>query len=361
MEVSPPLSPPPAAPEPIHNCPECSHWLPEGTLACPDCHTLTYSHHLSVLAAGAQMLEQQQKWPEARDRWRDALQWLPEDTRQSIGIQQHIAAIDQRLQNEEDRKARWTKRLGPLAPIALFLLKAKSALFFLLKAKFLFSFLAFFGVYWALLGWKFALGFTLGILVHELGHYITAHSRGMKAELPIFLPGFGAYVRWFSQGAKLSDLSAIALAGPTYGLGVSAICWLIALHYHSTLFLVLANTTAWINLANLIAVFGLDGSTACYALNRMQRFMVAATCVIFYALVCSHNWTNVSDPNNHIILVVIAGTLLWRCFTNDAPQEPHTATLTTYVGLIIILGIVVHMTGAQLLQIPEIADKYLVH
>ena len=37
----------------IHNCPACSHWLPEGTLACPDCQTLTYGAHLSGLRGGA--------------------------------------------------------------------------------------------------------------------------------------------------------------------------------------------------------------------------------------------------------------------------------------------------------------------
>ena len=39
--------------------------------------------------------------------------------------------IDGRLQSEEDRKAKWTRRLGPFAPIALFLLKIKSAIFLL--------------------------------------------------------------------------------------------------------------------------------------------------------------------------------------------------------------------------------------
>lgn len=347
-----------AAPEPIHSCPECSHWLPEGTLACPDCHTLTYSRHLSELAAGAQVLEQEQKWVEARDRWQAALRWLPEDTRQSIGIQQHIAAIDRRLKAEADRKARWTKRLGPLAPIAFFLLKAKSLLFFLLKAKFLLSFLAFFSVYWLMFGWKFAAGFTIGILIHEMGHYITARRRGLKADLPIFLPGFGAYVRWFGSGVSLETLSAIALAGPLFGLGFVAISWFIAWQMHSTLFLVLANVAAWYNIANLGAVFGLDGSMSAYALSRLQRVLVVATCIILFAVTCAPDWLAYSNPSNHYVFLFVAATMLWRCFTNDAPQEPHTATLTTYIGILILLGVCVHMTGVQLLQIPEVADRY---
>src|ERR1700679_513139 len=61
------LPPEPAPPEVIHNCPSCSHWLPEGTLACPDCQTLTYGVHLSQIAYSAQALEQEQKWTEARE------------------------------------------------------------------------------------------------------------------------------------------------------------------------------------------------------------------------------------------------------------------------------------------------------
>lgn len=352
------VTPPITAPQPIHTCPECSHWLPEGTLACPDCHTLTYGRHLSELAAAAQVLEQEQKWTEARDRWQAALSWLPEDTRQSIGIQQHIAALDQRLQNEADRKARWTKRLGPLAPIALFLLKAKSFLFFALKAKFLLSFLGFFALYWFAFGWPFAAGFTIGILVHEMGHFITARRRGLKANLPIFIPGFGAYVRWFGSGVSLETLAAISLAGPLYGLGYTVVCWLLAWQLHSPLFLVLANTAAWYNIANLGAVFGLDGSMSAYAMTRLQRLLAVGLCIILFALTCSPDWTSYNNPSNHYVFLFVAITMLWRCFTNDAPDEPHTATLTVYMATIIVLGFILHLTTFQILHTPTLAEKY---
>ena len=245
------LSPEPAAPPAIHSCPACSHWLPDGTLACPDCHTLTYGQHLGMLAAAAQQLEQEQRWAEARDNWRSALKWLPENTRQALSIQQHIAAIDQRLQTEESRKARWTKRLGPLAPAALFLLKIKSFLFVLLKLKFLLSLAAFFGIYWAIFGWQFALGFTLSILIHELGHFVAAKRRGLKVDLPMFLPGLGAYVRWYGMGVSREDLAGIALAGPLFGLLAALACWGLFWRTHLDIFLVLANVTAWLNLLNM--------------------------------------------------------------------------------------------------------------
>jgi hypothetical protein len=209
--------PEPAPPPEIHSCPSCSHWLADGTLACPDCNTLTYGLYLRELAGSAQQFEQQGKWAEARERWRATLKWLPENAEQAAGIQQHIEQINGRLKAEEDRKAKWTKRLGPFAPIALF---------------------------WALFGWKFALGFTGIIFVHEMGHFVSVKRRGLKADLPLFFPGLGAYVRWYSMGISVDQLAAIALAGPMYGLAAALGCLAVAWGTHGNfrdLFLVLAN------------------------------------------------------------------------------------------------------------------------
>jgi Zn-dependent protease len=355
------LSPEPASPATIHSCPACSHWLPEGTLACPDCHTLTYGQHLSMLAAAAQQLEQEQRWAEARDSWRSALKWLPENTRQAASIQQHIASIDQRLQAAESREARWTKRLGPLAPAALFLAKFKSAIFVLFKLKFILSFAAFFAIYWAMFGWQFALGFTLAILIHELGHFVAARRRGLKVDLPMFLPGLGAYVRWYGMGISREDLAGIALAGPLFGLLAALACWGLYWQTHLPIFLVLANVTAWLNLLNMVAVIWLDGAKATFALSRIQRVMVAVTCVIFFGLTCARDPMEYSNVNNHYIFLLIAATMGWRCFTNDAPEEPHTTTLIYYIGLFLVLGLVLHMTGITLSQIPELNSPIMTH
>ena len=47
------------APDPVFNCPQCSHYLPPGTLACPDCHALIYTLHVGHIAKAAQSLELQ--------------------------------------------------------------------------------------------------------------------------------------------------------------------------------------------------------------------------------------------------------------------------------------------------------------
>jgi Zn-dependent protease len=316
----------PTAPDPIFNCPECSHYLPPGTLACPDCHSIIYTQHLTRIAHAAQSFEQQQKWPEARDAWHAALTWLPPETPQAESIRTRIAQIKTRIQTGEEQKSRWTKRLGPLAPVALFLIKMKSWLFLIFKLKFLLSFLAFFGIYWALYGWKFALGFTLSILIHELGHYIAVRRRGLKAELPFFLPGLGAYVRWYHSGIPLSGLAAIALAGPLFGLFAALACGGLYLWTGQAIFLALAEVGALINLFNLTAVLGLDGAQAAYALNRLQRGLIVITCIILVAL------------TQQYVFLFVAGGMAWRLFTPDAPAEPHTRTLVYFLLLLFALG-----------------------
>lgn len=332
----------PAAPETIHSCPNCLHWLPDGTLACPDCQTLTYGRHLSDLAQSAQELEQQGKWPEARDRWRSTLVWLPEGAEQKQSILGHIGQIDSRLQAEEAKRAKWTKRLGPFAPFFFFLLKLKTAFLLLFKLKFFLGIFAFFGLYWLLGGWKFALGFTISVAIHEMGHFVAVKRRGLKAELPMFIPGMGAYVRWYAMGVSQEDLAAISLAGPLYGLAAAVVCLALAWTLHSVVFLLLANIGAWYNLFNLTPVLGFDGSQATYALSRMQRALIALMSVLFFALTVADSSAN-RGGTQWVFLFVAAG-MGWRCFTRDAPETPHTRTLVLFLALVLLLGFMLYLT-----------------
>lgn len=313
-------------PEPIYSCPSCQHWIADGVLACPDCGTLVYAQHLNQIGAAAAAAERDKRFADARVLWTDALRWLPDDSEQGAKIRQHIGTLDGRVQAADDRTAKWKKRLGPLAPIVFGIAKFKSALFLLFKMKFLLGFLGYFGIYWALFGWKFALGFTLSILIHEMGHYVAVRRRRLKADLPMFLPGLGAYVRWYSQGITLPQLAAIALAGPLWGLGAAVACVGIFLKTGNPLFEALAYTGAWVNLINLIPILGLDGAQATYALNRLGRGLILASCVVLFALM-----------REGVFLFIGAG-MAWRMFTNDAPEENSAGTLAYYLLLLISLG-----------------------
>jgi Zn-dependent protease len=311
-------------------------------LVCPDCATLIYSRYLSEVARSAQQMEQEQRWAEARARWTDALAWLPPETQQAIGITAHIAQIDARTQAEEQRKAKWTKRLGPFAPVVFFLLKAKSFFFLIFKLKFLLGLFGFFGIYWAIFGWQFAVGITVSIFIHEMGHYVAVKRRGLKADLPIFFPGFGAYVRWYHQGVSREDLAAISLAGPLFGL--TAVFASLAIYWGTRMeiFLVLANVGAWLNFFQLFPLFGFDGAQATYALSRLQRTLIAATCLLMFGLTLSGPDPFATSPQ-WIFLIVGLG-MGWRCFNNDVPDEASTKTFLYFQGLVMMLGALVFLT-----------------
>jgi Zn-dependent protease len=296
------------------------------TLACPECDSIVYARHLKGLGQLAVSQEQERAWPQARETWQQMLQWLPAGTEQSQMVVGHLAAIDGRIQQGEQRTATWKKRLGPLAPAAFFLLKAKTFLFALLKFKFLLSFFAFFGVYWALFGWRFGLGFAVSILIHELGHYVAARRRGLKADLPVFLPGLGAYVRWYSMGISLDALSSIALAGPFAGLLAAAACAAMYFFTKVELWAALAHAGAWLNLINLVPVLGLDGAQAAHALNRMQRGLILAAAILFFVFL-----------HEGVFLFIAAG-MAWRLFTGSAPENPSSATMIRYTLLLFLLG-----------------------
>jgi Zn-dependent protease len=337
------LPPEPAPPEVIHQCPSCSHWLPEGTLACPDCQTLTYGAHLGEIARSAQELEQEQKWVEARERWRSALQWLPEETQQAASVRQHVAQIDARLKSADETKAKWTKRLGPFAPVGLFLLKFKSMLFLVFKLKFLLGFLTFFAVYWAIFGWQFAAGIMACLFVHEMGHYISVKRRGLKADLPMFHM-MGAYVRWYGQGVSLEDLAMISLAGPMYGVIAAFFCYGLFLATHLMIFMVLVNVGAWINFLNLLplTMLGWDGGQATFAMSRLQRGLIEMTCGVLFALSITNG--NVFGPSTIWLFLFVGLGMVWRCFTKDEPEKPSTKTFLYFQALVLVLGVIVYRT-----------------
>jgi hypothetical protein len=203
------------SPDLTRNCKRCSGELSLGALACDQCHALVHSEQLDQLAAEAKSLEQKGDLSRAREVWLSGLSLLPPNSRQALWIQQHRTQLSAAMPAPpvEEKDTKWAKRLGPLGPIAVLLAKGKSLILALFKFKFLFSFAAFLGIYWAAWGMKFGLGFAILILLHEMGHFIDIKRRGLPAEMPVFLPGLGAYVRWQALGVPYRYVQRSAWPG----------------------------------------------------------------------------------------------------------------------------------------------------
>ena len=327
-------------PELIRKCRRCGQELNLGTLECEHCQALVYAQELDRLADGAKVLEARGQFREAREQWLLSLRFLPPGSSQASQIAEHVRDLEQAdsqiaAQPSSQLQAApktndhpWAKRLGPLGPLAIFLAKAKFFLSALLKLKFLFSFVAFFGLYWALWGPKFGIGFAVLILIHEMGHYIDIKRRGLPADMPVFLPGFGAYVRWQALGVSLETRSAVALAGPLAGFLAALACAAVWWQTGSPLWAALARTSAFLNVLNLIPVSMLDGGHAILALSKMERIALLVACVGL--------WLTLGEG---MFILVALGAGYQAFFAGDFPAYPSRKTTAYFIGVLTALGL----------------------
>jgi Zn-dependent protease len=275
---------PDLSPDSPQRCSRCQRVLTPGALACDYCHALVHAADLEHLAAEARGLEAQSRLTEARDRWVQILPLLPADSKQAEWIRDHARQLETAAPAAERPQApgtgsKWAKRLAPLGPLALVLAKFKTLLFAILKLKFLLSFASFIGLYWALWGPRFGIGFAALVLIHEMGHYIDIKRRGLPADMPMFLPGLGAYVRWNGMGVSTETRAAVALAGPLAGLLAAAVCALIWHQTGNAFWAALARVGAWFNVLNLIPVWIFDGAQAARPLRKAESVLLLAISV----------------------------------------------------------------------------------
>ena len=262
---------------------------------------------------------------------------MPADSEHAAWIRNHSAELATKSSiSGGSQTSKWAKRLGPLGPIAVLLAKAKTLLLALVKLKFLFSFVAFIGIYWALWGPKFGVGFAILILIHEMGHFFDVKRRGLPAEMPVFLPGLGAYVKWQALGVSTETRSAVSLAGPLAGWIASLICLAIWWKTGDSLWAGLARAGAWLNVLNLIPVAILDGGSAINALGRTERLILLTAGLALWLVL------------GETVFLLVALGATYRLFTKDVPANPSLFISAYYVTLLVSLGLVLHAVPGQI-------------
>jgi len=306
---------------------------------CDQCHALVHSDELDRLAAEAKELEAKGDPRQARERWLTGLPLLPPTSRQADWIQQHARSLDAaaaRLQPPPPSENKWAQRLGPVGPVAVLLAKGKFLLTAIFKLKFLLSFLAFFGFYWAMFGARFGIGFATLILIHEMGHYIDVKRRGLPADMPVFLPGLGAYVRWQALGVSLETRAAISLAGPLAGFLAAVLCAVLWWQTGNPLWAALARAGAFLNVLNLTPVWVLDGGQAALALSKMERIVLLTACLALWLVL-----------GQGLFFVVAIGAGYQAFFAGNFPPHSSRATTAYFIAVLIALGVILSMLPGQ--------------
>jgi Zn-dependent protease len=172
--------------------------------------------------------------------------------------------------------------------------KLKTALLLLANFKVLLLLPKFFALFLSIwfyalfFGWKFGIVFVLLILVHELGHYVTFRNFGIQADLPFFIPGFGAFVAPRGPQFSLTIEALAALAGPVYGLLASGLCYYVGVTTHDPFWIACAYTGCLINAINLLPVPPLDGGHIAAAID--PRLWIVGAVAFLGFIVFFHIW-----------------------------------------------------------------------
>jgi Zn-dependent protease len=233
---------------------------------------------------------------------------------------------------------------GPIALLLALAAKGKVLLLALPKLKLLTtsgSMLVSVAAYSLIWGWKFAVGFVLLLLVHEMGHVIQLRREGIPASAPMFIPFLGAVVSAKSLGDDALAEARVGLAGPV--LGTIGAALLIPVYWltGSELWLALAFTGFFLNLFNLLPVVPLDGGRAMAAMAPWMWFAGFGLLAVL-----AFTW-----PNPIMFLILLFGGLetyrRWKARKAGGdevqayyavPPRKRLLVLAVYLGLIVLLA-----------------------
>jgi Zn-dependent protease len=252
----------------------------------------------------------------------------------------------------EPPRTPWRRVLGLLVAGGLLLVKFGAKLKVLLlalpKLK-LFttsaSMLVSIGAYALIWGWKFAVGFVLLLLVHELGHVIQLRREGVEASAPMFIPFLGAVIAAKSMGDDAAAEARVGLAGPILGSVATLVPLGIWLATGEDFWQALAYIGFFLNLLNLLPVLPLDGGRAMAALSPWVWFAGFAGLIVLTFFF----------PNPILLLVLLFGGLeTWRRWKarntpegrayNDIPASTRALVAAVYLGLAALLAVGVSET-----------------
>jgi Zn-dependent protease len=230
---------------------------------------------------------------------------------------------------------------APIAVIGAILLKFKTVGAALLKVKFLGGALSMlvsvagYAVFW---GWRFAVGFVILLLLHELGHVAEARRQGLDTGGVYFIPFLGAVMLLKEHSQDAAKAAWLGLAGPILGSAAAFATWGLGILLDSDLLVALAFTGFLLNLFNLIPVFPLDGGWVTAVFHPLFWGLgLIGLALLFFVI-----------PSPIIPIIVLVGAFeLWKRLRgrgayppgyHDVPDGQRTMLAVAYLSLAAILA-----------------------
>jgi Zn-dependent protease len=180
-------------------------------------------------------------------------------------------------------------------------------------------------VYAQIFGVKFAIGFVVCILIHEMGHVFMAWRQGLPVSAPIFIPYFGALIM-LKQNPRSTWVDAIiGIGGPLFGTLAGLGCWGIFALTGNYLFLGLAFVAFFMNLFNLTPMYPLDGGRIVGAVSHWLWIGGLLLMISLYVFDIVHNpfiW----------IIIILSVPQIWMRFKNRSAVEQATPQQRLVMG-----------------------------
>ncbi len=193
-------------------------------------------------------------------------------------------------------------------------------------------------------GWRYALGFVLLLLVHEMGHYLAARQRGLNVGLPTFIPFVGAWVELKDLPHDAETEAYVGLGGPLIGSLGALACYFVARETDSNLLLAISYSGFFLNLFNLIPISPFDGGRITAVLSPRVWLLGIPVMVGLFL------WR----PSPMLILMaVLAAPQAWKAIKyrsdSEEAQTYYAVSAATrveysfyYLGLVLFLAVMTH-------------------
>lgn len=256
-----------------------------------------------------------------------------------------------------ERRGGWTRGLGVIVAATILLAKFAANLKFVIAPLLKFlpvilksggSMLLMVGVYSGLWGWKYAVGFVVLLLLHEMGHLIAARRFGLKVGAPVFVPFMGAFIALKDAPRNAWIEAWVGIGGPLLGSAAALVAHGAGEVFGAPLLVALAWTGYWLNLFNLTPIGQLDGG----------RIVTALSPWLWVAGLALMGWMAWTQPHFIIILILLLSIpRVISLFRRRSPEEQRFYEVTPpqrwlmgtmYFGLIAALALGMHVAELDL-------------
>lgn len=313
----------------VQTCPRCGTTAPLQFVACPKCRALFHAERLTALSAEADSLEAKGDLHGALEQLRAMEPLLPTASTQAAALRQRIAALEPKAglaPRASSTKGKGWAAGGIGAVLVALLTKGKFLLLGLTKLPTLMSFFLSAALWRGDGGSSAAIPLILlgSIYVHEMGHTYAFRRYGITVTPPMFVPGFGAFVRGSHYPKSPAAIGDVALSGPLWGGVTGVLVLVLGLALDLTWLQGAALIIAEINLFNLLPVWQLDGNRATACLSRSQVTTLGLVGVIGAALAASP-----------VGFISSAGLLSRRWLSPPPNEEGDARTFKLFLGLLV--------------------------